>query len=85
MGMRKQDRKDTIPVRAPKDIIEELRENFPDMNDSSRISLLYKTSPVKAEAKIRDFWRLPENENTKKREDNKLDIDFEDEAGDLIE
>ena len=46
-------RQDTIRIRAPKDIMKELRTKFPNMNDANLIRVTYNSSLVKIEAQLR--------------------------------
>jgi hypothetical protein len=44
--------KKTIKVRAPKEIMNELRVKFPGVTDSNLIRMTYNTSLLKAEVKL---------------------------------
>lgn len=46
-------KRNTIHVRAPKDIINELRLRFPGMTDENRIRVMYHSSAIRAEAGLR--------------------------------
>ena len=44
--------KNTMKVNAPKDIIINLRMKYPNVKDSSLISMMYNTSLLKAEMRL---------------------------------
>lgn len=45
--------KTTIIVRAPRKIVEEWRRNFPNINDSAIIGVMWNSSPLKLESRLR--------------------------------
>lgn len=49
--------KKTMLIRAPKDIIIELRSNFPNMHDADLIRAAYNASLLKLENKLRNDKR----------------------------
>lgn len=46
--------KTTVLVRAPKQIVDELRVKFPDIKMPQLISVMYNTSALRAEAYLRN-------------------------------
>lgn len=62
-------KKKVIHVRAPKDVMENLRAKFPNVRDADLIRFTYNTSAIRLESGLRGMRDKPLFEKKKKRKD----------------
>lgn len=64
---KKKQKNNTVPVRVPKDLIENLREELPEDSDPQRIEKVYKKSLFSLENLSRELWGMKKNKKKKNK------------------